>query len=47
MVRFKDSRTIELGPRTSNFHDEVTLLFLQPVINNGEASFHISWSSSE
>lgn len=33
---FPDSITIELGPRTSNFHDEVTLLFLQPVIHNGE-----------
>lgn len=36
---FKDSRTIELGPRTSNFHDEVTLLFLQPVVNDGKILF--------
>ncbi len=36
---FSDSRTIELGPRTSNFHDGVTLLFLQPVISNGEFLF--------
>lgn len=33
---FSDSQTIELGARTSKFHDEVTLLFLQPVMNNGE-----------
>lgn len=32
---FTDSLTIEIGPRTSNFHDEVTLLFLQPVIKDG------------
>lgn len=36
---FPDLRTIELGPRSSNFHDEVTLLFLQPVINNDELLF--------
>lgn len=33
---FTDSRTMELDPRTSNFHDEVTLLFLQPVLHNEE-----------
>lgn len=32
---FTDPITVEIGPRTSNFHDEVTLLFLQPVIKDG------------
>lgn len=32
---FTDSLTVEIGPRTSKFHDEVTLLFLQPVIKDG------------
>lgn len=29
---YLDPTTLEIGPRTSQFHDEVTLLFLQPVI---------------
>ncbi|MEW9667932.1 methyl-accepting chemotaxis protein [Ammoniphilus sp. 3BR4] len=33
---FLDPITLEIGPRTSPFHDEVTLLFLQPVIQEGE-----------
>lgn len=36
---FTDSLTVEIGPRTSNFHDEVTLLFLQPVIKDGGLLF--------
>lgn len=32
---FTDSLTVEIGPRTSKFHDEVTLLFLQPMIKDG------------
>lgn len=36
---FIDPLTLTLGPRTSKFHDEVTLLFLQPVFNNGELQF--------
>lgn len=36
---FTDSRTMEIGPRTSYFHDEVTLLLLQPIMNNGELLF--------
>ncbi|XJZ28659.1 methyl-accepting chemotaxis protein [Bacillota bacterium Lsc_1132] len=33
---FLDPLTLQIGARTSNFHDEVTLLFLQPVFQNGE-----------
>lgn len=33
---FIDPITLEIGVRTSKFHDEVTLLFLQPVFKNGE-----------
>ncbi|WP_413362863.1 methyl-accepting chemotaxis protein [Lysinibacillus sp. 3P01SB] len=32
---FIDEMTVVIGPRSSKFHDEVTLLFLQPVFNNG------------
>ncbi|BCJ88400.1 methyl-accepting chemotaxis protein [Effusibacillus dendaii] len=28
---FSDPLTMEIGPRTSNFHDEVTIVFIQPV----------------
>ncbi|TWI56863.1 methyl-accepting chemotaxis protein [Halalkalibacter nanhaiisediminis] len=34
-----DPITVEIGPRTSSFHDDVTLLFLQPVINQGEVEY--------
>ncbi|MBE6183377.1 methyl-accepting chemotaxis protein [Bacillus ginsengihumi] len=33
---FIDPITLAIGPRTSHFHDEVTLLFLQPVFHNGQ-----------
>lgn len=33
---FLDQTTLEIGPRTSKFHDEVTLLFLQPVLQQGQ-----------
>ncbi|EIJ82247.1 methyl-accepting chemotaxis sensory transducer [Bacillus methanolicus PB1] len=33
---FLDDMTLEIGPRTSKFHDKVTLLFLHPVIKEGE-----------
>ncbi len=33
---YLDPLTLTIGPSTSNFHDEVTLLFLQPVIRNGQ-----------
>ncbi|GGG84974.1 hypothetical protein GCM10010918_48630 [Paenibacillus radicis (ex Gao et al. 2016)] len=33
---FGDPITLELGPRTSSFHDKMTLLFLQPLIVAGE-----------
>ncbi|MGP7818222.1 methyl-accepting chemotaxis protein [Niallia sp. 01092] len=36
---FTDSLTLEIGPRTSKFHDEVTLLFLQPVFNQGSLKY--------
>lgn len=36
---FLDSRTIEIGPRTSNFHDEVTILFLQPVLKEEKLQY--------
>ena len=32
---FTDSLTLEIGSRTSKFHDEVTILFFQPVIKDG------------
>ncbi|WP_445487630.1 methyl-accepting chemotaxis protein [Niallia sp. 03133] len=32
---FTDALTLEIGPRSSKFHDEVTLLFLQPVFEEG------------
>ncbi|MGM9928395.1 MAG: methyl-accepting chemotaxis protein [Bacillus sp. (in: firmicutes)] len=31
---FLDSMTLEIGPKSSKFHDEVTILFLQPVYLN-------------
>lgn len=34
-----DPVTLKIGPRTSKFHDEVTLLFLQPVFNNGSVQY--------
>lgn len=34
-----DSLTLEIGPRSSHFHDEVTLLFLQPVFKNNELMY--------
>lgn len=33
---FLDRTTLDIGPRTSKFHDEVTLMFLQPVIKQGQ-----------
>lgn len=33
---FLDPLTLEIGPRTSNFHDEVTLLFFHPVFHEGK-----------
>ncbi|MEE1133066.1 MAG: HAMP domain-containing methyl-accepting chemotaxis protein [Caryophanon sp.] len=35
---FIDSWTEEIGRRTSMFHDAVTLLFIQPIIENGEVT---------
>lgn len=35
---FIDSWTEEIGRRTSMFHDAVTLLFIQPMIENGEVT---------
>lgn len=35
---FLDPLTLEVGPRTSNFHDEVTLLLFHPVFQNGKLS---------
>lgn len=36
---FIDPITLEIGPRTSKFHDEVTLLFLQPVFRDNIVQF--------
>ena len=36
---FIDPITLEIGPRTSKFHDEVTLLFLQPVFRDNVVQF--------
>jgi methyl-accepting chemotaxis protein len=33
---YVDSLTVEIGPSSSTFHDEVTLLFLQPVLRDGK-----------
>ncbi|MFF2092557.1 methyl-accepting chemotaxis protein [Paenibacillus sp. NPDC058174] len=33
---YGDPITLELGPRTSSFHDKMTLMFLQPLIVAGE-----------
>jgi len=33
---YSDPLTLELGGRTSKFHDEITLLFLQPVMKAGK-----------
>ncbi len=33
---YRDSVTQQLGPRSSRFHDAVTLMFYQPVMRNGQ-----------
>jgi len=33
---YVDRMTLEIGPSTSKFHDEVTLMFYQPIIKDGE-----------
>jgi methyl-accepting chemotaxis protein len=33
---YEDPQTEQIGPSTSKFHDEVTLMFYQPIIENGE-----------
>ncbi|MFF2481292.1 methyl-accepting chemotaxis protein [Paenibacillus sp. NPDC058071] len=33
---FGDPITLTLGPRTSSFHDKMTLMFMQPLVINGE-----------
>ncbi|MUT65075.1 methyl-accepting chemotaxis protein [Paenibacillus sp. NEAU-GSW1] len=33
---FGDDRTLMLGSRSSSFHDKVTLMFMQPIVANGE-----------
>jgi methyl-accepting chemotaxis protein len=33
---YVDPMTVEIGPSSSTFHDEVTLLFLQPVMRDGK-----------
>ncbi len=32
---YRDEMTLEIGPRSSPFHDKMTLLFIQPVIKEG------------
>ncbi|WP_027416276.1 methyl-accepting chemotaxis protein [Aneurinibacillus terranovensis] len=39
---FLDQITLEIGPRTSQFHDEVTLLFLQPIIQHGKLNYIVA-----
>lgn len=34
-----DPITVDIGKRSSNFHDEVTLLFLQPIIKQGKVEY--------
>ncbi|EXX87369.1 chemotaxis protein [Paenibacillus darwinianus] len=33
---FVDELTLTIGPRSSSFHDEMTLLFIQPILAGGE-----------
>ncbi|MBD2845886.1 methyl-accepting chemotaxis protein [Paenibacillus sp. IB182496] len=33
---YGDPLTLEIGPRTSSFHDKMTLLFIEPIVENGE-----------
>ncbi|PKG23885.1 methyl-accepting chemotaxis protein [Niallia nealsonii] len=39
---FQDTFTLEIGARSSRFHDEVTLLFLQPVMQRGQLKYILS-----
>lgn len=36
---YVDPLTLEIGKRSSKFHDEVTLLFLRPVFNEGKLQY--------
>lgn len=36
---FLDPFTLEIGPRTSKFHDEVTILFFHPVMEKGNVQY--------
>lgn len=38
---YKDELTLQIGPRSSSFHDAVTLLFIFPVIGNNQAVAYI------
>lgn len=35
---YSDPLTLEIGPRSSTFHDDVTLMFIVPIMENGAAS---------
>lgn len=35
---YRDERTLEAGPRSSSFHDRITLLFIEPVLEDGRWS---------
>lgn len=39
---FQDALTLEIGARSSRFHDEVTLLFFQPVMQRGQLKYILS-----
>ncbi|MBS1191211.1 MAG: methyl-accepting chemotaxis sensory transducer [Rhodocyclaceae bacterium] len=34
---YEDPATLDIGPSTSRFHDEVTLMFYQPIVRDGQA----------
>lgn len=36
---FEDTMTLTIGPRSSKFHDEVTLLFLQPIFKEQQLAY--------
>ncbi|GKU83126.1 methyl-accepting chemotaxis protein [Niallia sp. NCCP-28] len=39
---FQDTLTLEIGAKSSRFHDEVTLLFFQPVMQRGQLKYILS-----
>ncbi|NBD24678.1 methyl-accepting chemotaxis protein [Paenibacillus sp. T1] len=38
---FVDARTLEIGPRSSSFHDKVTLMFIYPLVADGRTQGYL------